>query len=59
MTKAGEDIMEEMYVFLYELTPDKGDDTVPIFTTYNTSFMALQELFKHEALLFTFIKDVL
>jgi hypothetical protein len=59
MTKAGEDIMEEMYVFLYELTSDKGDDTVPIFTTNNTSFMALQELFKREALLFTFIKDVL
>jgi hypothetical protein len=38
MTKTGEDVMEEMYGFLYEITTDQNDtSTVPIYTTYYTS----------------------
>jgi hypothetical protein len=38
MTKTGEDVMEEMYGFLYEIMTHQNDtSTVPIYTTYYTT----------------------
>lgn len=50
MTETGEDVMEEMYGFLYELTTVEGAGTVPIYTAYTTSsdqddFIQLPNLF--------------
>jgi hypothetical protein len=37
MIKPNKDIMEEMYVFLYEVTPVKTEHTLPIYQTYKTN----------------------
>ena len=37
MIKPNEDIMEEMYAFLYEVTPVKTEHTLPIYQTYKTN----------------------
>jgi len=37
MIKPNKDIMEEMYAFLYEVTPVKTEHTLPIYQTYKTS----------------------
>jgi hypothetical protein len=36
MIKPNKDIMEEMYAFLYEVTPVKTEYTLPIYQTYKT-----------------------
>ncbi len=37
MIKPNKDIMEEMYAFLYEVTPVKTEHTLPIYQTYKTN----------------------